>query len=89
MHMIVSQVKSFLVVVVHLRRLDQARSNDLRKIWALKLKEGKRYAFEHVSWTVLISKTKQVFLTPKLAKQHISRALKHFAPACKHFARAF
>ena len=45
MHMIVSQVKSFLVVVVHLRRLDQARSNDLRKIWALKLKEGKRYAF--------------------------------------------
>ena len=45
MHMIASQVKSFLVVVVHLRRLDQAGSNDLRKIWALKLKEGKRYAF--------------------------------------------
>ena len=37
--MIASLVKSFLVVVVHLRRLDQARSNDLRKIWALRLKE--------------------------------------------------
>ena len=51
-------MKSFLIVVVHLRRLGQASSNDLLSL-------------------------------TKLAKQHISRALKRFAPASKHFARAF
>lgn len=87
--MIASQVKSFLVVVVHLRRLDQARSNDLRKIWALKLKRRKTIRFLARVLDSFNRQNKTSFLNSQISKTTYFTCIETLCTCFLTFARVF